>query len=145
MPNMVVTECGPTLLVVHNDKTPSNTEWEVAIDQTLRAAKRPGRSILVYTLGGGPSAAQRMRVSDRLGNVLGSIPTAVLSSNRLTMGIVTAMSWLRTGGSSTLRAFDRDDLTEAMDWLQTDTLHAAAIRRALERALAKVLKRVVDE
>lgn len=101
---------GDTLVLCHNDKTPSDADWNAWVSATLEVAHK---KVLISSHGGGPSAAQRTRLSQ----ARSSLPpeqVALLSDSSVLRGVLTAVAWL-TGNN--VKPFSPRELTEALRWL----------------------------
>ena len=102
------------MLLAHNDQAPSDAEWDDYLAQ-LSARSTEISGILVFTEGGGPTGGQRRSLkltSGRSG--LMDVRTSVVSTDRLTRGIVIALALF----APNLRAFKPEALDDALAYIQ---------------------------
>ena len=132
---MAYARCGDHVLLVHGEHAPSDAEWAAYLDELSRwLATSTG--LLIFTDGGGPTSAQRRglrEVAASAGDP--SVPTAVVSSNRLVRGIAIAISLF----APTIRVFTPEALVTALAYVgvtagaRDEVLQKiAALRRSLE-------------
>jgi hypothetical protein len=118
-------------VLVHTEGNPSNVEWDDFMTRIEKANLSKLRT-LVVTAGGGPSSVQRKRVVDFLHGERS--PVAVVSSNPMVRGVVTALSWF----NATMASFPESSLSQALDFLQIDRGEHARVRAEV-RVLRKQL------
>src|SRR5689334_9616515 len=99
-------------VVLHTQAPPSGREWSAYIDQLRDYG--PGRHELlgiVFSDGGGPDSAQRAEMLAVFG---GQMPrTAIISSNPLVRGVMTALSWF----NANVKAFSPGAIGDAFQYL----------------------------
>lgn len=118
-------------ITVHSTKDPTEDEWETYLKFYKESAKTCTRA-LVITNGGGPNAGQRNKMNLMLKGV--PMVAAICTNATVVRGIVTALNWFNPN----VRAFPRDDATEALRYLKVgDTamprllLEVAKLRRSV--------------
>ncbi|NVB37327.1 hypothetical protein G6O69_05755 [Pseudenhygromyxa sp. WMMC2535] len=135
---------GAVHVVVHTPQDPSDEDWQAYLeDVTKHAAKIKG--ILVYTQRTGPSASQRAASNKAFSETNGDMKVAIMTSSRMTKGIVTALSWV-VGGN--IKAFSTKDFQGAVASLGLDyeeTLHAKVALKTLARAAGISIDAFADE
>ena len=106
--NIVVRTLGNLLLCVHNEKSPTDADWELYLS-ALRAerANWARLRILVITGGGGPDAKQRKRLAEALAGE--AVPAAVVSES-IKIRFIGSMVALLNPKMST---FSRSELEQA--------------------------------
>jgi hypothetical protein len=118
MANMVSKLVENLHILVHTDKPPSDEEWQ---DYLRTFGKVPPERLrtIVFTLGGGPSAAQRKLLNDKLNGK--ATPAAVVSTSAVVRGIVTALAWF----NKDIKAFAPDQTEAAFEYLGFDVHQTA--------------------
>jgi hypothetical protein len=105
-----------TLVVAHGTAFPTDEEWDrhVAIADELRASLAPADPfrVLVLSDGGGPTSAQRARLSER--PVRGAVLAAVVTASTLATQIGRVMGLLYPG----VRVFPPRDVARALAYLE---------------------------
>ncbi len=111
--NLAYRAIGSLLVVVHSQGEASDPEWDQYMQHVSALRHRSGDSfqMLVYALGGAPTASQRSRLTTALGRR--PVPLAVLSTSSLVRGVVTALSWFNPG----IRSFLPTQLGDALRFL----------------------------
>ena len=110
--NQVIRQAGSILLMVENDHTPSDEEWNefLALLVTHRA-ELPTFRLLVVTTGGGPNTAQRKRLEQTLGGI--RMRVAVISDSMKVRFIASTIMLFHRDH----RAFSTSELSEAYEYL----------------------------
>lgn len=101
---------GSCILLVHVEKEPADADWDLYVQWF---ATNIDTQVLVYSLGGAPSAAQRdklKRVLDKHGK---RVATAVMTDSQIARGVMTALKWFLKDMS----AFPLNDLKGALKFL----------------------------
>lgn len=129
MPTMAHEELFGILLCVHGGLEPSNVEWDKFVDA---CAQHPDGRCLVWTEDAGPTAKQRSKLAERTKK--GPLKTAVCSDATIARGIVTAVSWF----NSKIKAYSKDDLEVALQYLEVPKASAAAILTHLKKMRASL-------
>ncbi|MBL8974151.1 MAG: serine/threonine protein kinase [Myxococcales bacterium] len=127
-PTMVYTRCRAYMVLVHGTRVPSDEEWDRYVAQ-IEAHGSSLQGFLIITAGGGPTSSQRRGLKlacDRLG--INQVRTAVVSSDRLTRGIVIALSLV----GPNIRAFRPDALEQALTHIQAVGPDRAALIAEIE-------------
>jgi hypothetical protein len=79
-------------ILVHGSGTPSNDEWQAWLRE-YQQRKAEFQGLLIYSLGGGPSSAQRTELREVV-ETLEHVPqTVIVTSSAIVRGIVTALTW----------------------------------------------------
>lgn len=115
---------GSIFVVVHTSQPPSDEEWTRYLE-SFRPHRDEVAGILVYTLGGGPSAKQRGALVTVFGDR--PPPTAVLTSSAIARGMVTALAWLK---GNFIQAFKPDELAAALSYLAVEPSRRGPVERA---------------
>ena len=104
---------GPLFVVVHSASEASDDEWEQYMLTLSQHRRRVGDSfqMLIYALGGTPTASQRARLKVVLGSQ--PVPMAVLSGAPMVRGVVTALSWF----NPLIRSFGPTQFPDALRYL----------------------------
>jgi hypothetical protein len=138
--SLVTSVVGSVLLLVENNDTPADWEWDETLGMLRELKAKSDVSgeqprVLVVTLGGGPNATQRRRLEEVLGGV--SLPVAVVSDS-LKMRFITAAVTLFNSGH---KAFSTAERLEAYKHLKLATSQT----RQLEASIAQMQKLVQPE
>jgi hypothetical protein len=112
MKNMAFEMVGDLFILVHNKEVPTDAEWAL-YTSALRSRTEDMDEIgtLIYTEGGGPTAAQRKALNDVLGGR--TTRAAVVSDASMVKMITTALGWF----NPKIKAFSPNESTEAFDYL----------------------------
>ncbi len=104
--NMVVRKVDSTFILVQNEESPTDSEWDDFLTMMRRdGAELAKRKVLVITNGGGPDANQRKRLAATIKDA--RFPTAVVSDSIKVRFV-----------SSTVALFHRDHRSFAIDEMQ---------------------------
>lgn len=125
---MAHARCRAYMVLVHDMQAPSDAEWSRYMAQ-IEAHSAAIRGFLVVSNGGGPTSTQRhvlKKTLERTG--LSARPTAVVSSDRLTRGIVIALNLFVPN----IRAFRPDVLEQALTHIQATDPDRAALLAEVE-------------
>jgi hypothetical protein len=98
---------GTCFLTVHGANAPTDAEFEPFL-ALFKSCPLEHLRVLSFSLGGGPTAAQRRLVNEALRGQ--QIPVAIVTEARLVRGVVTAMSWF----NKSQRAFAPEEMEEAL-------------------------------
>jgi hypothetical protein len=120
------------VILVHSEAAPSDKDWALYLD-FIKQQKRPETKILVITLGGTPTAAQRAKLAAVFGNV--GVPTAVMTDNPIARGVVVALNWVFP---QKLAAFPTAKLEEALSHIGLPTGAAPDIRKLINNLKAEL-------
>ena len=122
---MLSRETGECLVYVHTIESPSDSEWDAALE-LLRARNDMGSvRVLVYTAGGAPNAAQRARLNHVLEKT--KPPISVLTASTFARAAGTAISWF----NPMFKIFGPDDFDPALDHLGLRGVERLRAREAL--------------
>ncbi len=128
MANLAWHSEGDLHVIMHNESTPTDAEW----DQSMSAIRLSAKSkVLVYSMGGGPTARQRHTLSSRLWGT----SVAVVTTNALIRAMALA---LRVFNPRT-RVYAPAEESQAFEYLEltaTQRDHARITRKDLARRLA---------
>lgn len=117
------------LLFVNSKKQPSNDEYAHVLDVYRRKrAELTSYRCLVLTDGAAPSAQQRKQQQQEFGDVMKSIPTAVVS-DAITVRFVVSSAALFI---RTIKAFDIGQFPAALDFLSVPEGHRDEVKARLE-------------
>ena len=124
---------GCLFLVVHSRDEASDPEWDAYMLDLRQHRQRVGDSfqMMVYALGGQPTASQRARLTRALDGQ--AVPLAVLSESIKVRGVVTALSWF----NARIRFFKPGQFDDAVRFLPAP-LDPDAVRSAV-RSLCQEL------
>jgi Ni,Fe-hydrogenase III small subunit len=113
MATMVFERSALGLVMVVGNDAPSDGEWDAYVADIAQAVseKLPPRS-LVYTAGGAPTPAQRMRL-EKVTQAAPGAKVAILVGSTFARGVVNAFALFDPG----YRAFAPKDVHAAMDYL----------------------------
>jgi hypothetical protein len=132
MPTMVHDRSADLFVVIHPNRPPADNEW-LAYLRSWSGHDMSRMRTLVFTDGGGPSAAQRKLATEALGGKASL--TAVVSSSPMVRGVVTALSWF----NPKIKAFSPDEAHHAFEYLRIATSEEIARTWILvERLRAKL-------
>jgi serine/threonine protein kinase len=109
---------GELAILVHSEQPPSDAEWGryvVAIESGLRHAASP-RCLVITDGDVVPTPTQRAVLNKLVERHNRPVPVAVMTHSRTARSIVTIMSWF----NSAIRAFNMEELTEALEYLGLD-------------------------
>jgi hypothetical protein len=90
------------------------------------------KALLVYSLGGSPSATQRTEMTRSLRSRLNVHRTAVVTSSPLVRGVVTAINWF-VRPELRSPAFAPNELDAAFDYLHLDMATRTLFRQTIEQ------------
>ncbi len=127
-PRLACTAVGDVHVAVHGPDDPDAADWQAylaAARSILKGYEQP--RVLVYTLGGNPSTAQRGELN-KINEGL-SPRVAVMLNSRVARGTVTALSWF----NPSIKAFALDELERAMKHLDLSDASAARVIETVER------------
>ncbi|NVB37537.1 STAS/SEC14 domain-containing protein [Pseudenhygromyxa sp. WMMC2535] len=120
---------GKAHIAVHGKVPPSDEEWQAYLDHIVNHVSEI-RGVLVSTLGGGPSTAQRRAATEHW-NRYGSTPKmAIMTVSPIVRGMVKALSWFL---GTNLRAFALDDYENARKYLGLGETDIDEIAETVER------------
>lgn len=121
------------VVIVHDRKPPQEAEWQRWLEMYQRALPEL-RGVLVYSLGGGPDAAQRGALIELTKGWGQGPPTAIVTGSVVMRGLVTALHWFLPAH---LRAamFAPGDLEHALDHLRVPSATRPALRAQLQQSL----------
>jgi hypothetical protein len=112
MKNMAFEVLGDLFILVHNKADPSENEWDVYLEALrARSGEIDALRTLIYTEGGGPSAAQRKSLNDVLHGR--TTRAAVVSDASMVRMITTALGWF----NPMIRSFSPNESHQALDYL----------------------------
>jgi hypothetical protein len=131
MKTMALQVSGNLLMTVHGPDPMTDPEKQECLD-ALKGVDLDTVRALVYTKGGGPTAAQRKALQDAYGGR--TVPTAILCEGPLVRGMVTAMSWF----NPSIRAFPTTEIDSALKYLEVPQDRWDHIRREVMRLLREV-------
>jgi hypothetical protein len=122
---------GSTLVIVHGSGAPTDSEWDAWME---RMAHADYDNILISSLGGGPTAAQRRRTNKFWRGK--RVPRfSLLTTSRFVVGIVAAFNWFL---NDQLRPFSPGHASQALDYIRVPEEEREALLafvRALHREL----------
>jgi hypothetical protein len=115
----------------------TNEEWAEYVDGLAIVQQQHGRvrELVVNLSSGGPNAAQRKYLTEHVD--FRGVRTAVLTSNVVVRGMVTALAWLRL---STVRAFAPSEFDEAAAHLGIEGPLRARVRAKVEEFRTILIK-----
>lgn len=130
------------LVVVHGRDAPRDESWAELLRASTQAqadGKRSvihRRAILIYSLGGLPTAAQRSLLKKvKLPSGSTAPPIVLVSDSPLARGVLTAVSWIVPGLSS-LRTYSLERRFAALQALEL----GEEVSRAVDAALTELLR-----
>jgi hypothetical protein len=123
MKNVAIRLVNHLLIAVHNDHRMTHAEGRACLNAWRNVPVDDRLRILVYTEGGGPSAAQRKDLLDCFDGR--TIPTAILSDGAIVRGMATALSWF----NKSIRPFPRSKMEEALEYLGVPRTEWDTVRR----------------
>lgn len=94
----VKTEDRAIVLFLHTADAPDDPTWALSMQEVaaqIRAVGVERLAVLVITDGGAPSTTQRKALAEATQN--GRHPLAVVNSNPVIRGVITAISWFNSG------------------------------------------------
>lgn len=135
------------LVVVHGRNPPRDESWS----ELLRASTQPQadgtravitrRAILIYSLGGVPTPAQRSLLSKvQIPRGSAAPPIVLVSDSPLARGVLTAVSWLVPGLRS-LRTYALERRPAALQALELESEASRAVDAALVELLLEARPR----
>lgn len=100
------------IIYIGTDQAPSDADWSeyIAFVEQSILGQSTARALVVVS-GGGPSGVQRQKLHGATRHV--SLSVAVVTQSAIARGLVTALSWVKSG----YRAFTTEDLEGALDFL----------------------------
>lgn len=104
-----------THVAVHSTISPSDEEWQAYLED-IRGSLRLINGILVYTLGGGPSATQRTMANKFWEKQERRPKIVILTSSTAVRGMATALNWFL---KTPINMFSLEDFGGAFDCLGT--------------------------
>jgi len=123
-------------VVVHDARQPMSEEWTAYVDH-FRARVDGPHSVLVYTLGGGPSGMQRAELLEVMAHSERPTPVFIVSSSAVVRGIVTAMNWFLRADRRP-KTYPVADLARAFTDMQLEPAACKRIRAAIDAHLARL-------
>jgi hypothetical protein len=131
MQDLLIEIQGRVAIVIHNGRSFAPRDWR-AILEFARRADLPDLRILSFTDGkANLTAAQRAELLAATG---GRLPiAAILTSNAIARGVVTAISWFKPG----VKAFPPHELEQAMRFLGLTERERAIVRSMADRLWQK--------
>ena len=130
MKNMVFEAVGDLVVVVHNENPPADSEWDAYLAAGTRGIVVP--RFLVFTLGGGPTMAQRRRVLDGLKGR--PAKAAVVSENAFVRSIVFALSVFNRG----VKVFAPGSISDAYVYLGISERESVKVAKVLRKLQAEM-------
>ncbi|KIG13414.1 hypothetical protein DB30_08090 [Enhygromyxa salina] len=125
---------GNAHIAVHGTAPPDDQEWQAYLDDILDRVHEC-RGVIVNTMGGGPTAAQR-RASTEHWNRYGSTPRmAIMTVSPVVRGMVTALSWFL---GTNIRAFPIDGFSAAGKHLALSDADIEAVRAMVDKLRAQL-------
>ncbi len=117
---------------------PTDPAWDTYADFLVQQQRegKPPRG-LVVTQGGAPTPSQRRLLDARLGAAAASSRVAVLTDSTFARGVVNAFALIQRG----YRAFARDDLDEALRFVDVSPSDAPEVRRVMARVEGRLSDR----
>lgn len=115
-------------LCVHNEHTPDDLEWLAMVDELSQKADQI-RGVLVYTVGGAPTARQRKQVGEMWARYVNNPPTAVIMRGFL-LAVISALNWFL---KNPIHAFPPSDLERALDFVKAHGEQRSELLQQLER------------
>ncbi|PRP91263.1 hypothetical protein ENSA5_56760 [Enhygromyxa salina] len=131
-------------IVVHTEESPSDEDWDKYLADVVEHAAGC-KGVLVYTRRAGPSAQQRARSNAAFESFGSDSLVAIMTGSRLTLGIVTAVSWV-VGGN--IKAFSTHDFEGAAAHLgldPTERIRARIVLKQLARSAGLDIDAFADE
>lgn len=135
------------LVVMHGRRAPSDERWGEMLSATTRAelegTRTPiaRRAILIYSLGGLPTAAQRSRLEHVKTPADTAFPPILLLSNSpLARGVLTALGWVMPSLRS-MRTYPLEQRDAALRSLELEPEQLQAVEAALVELLLEVWPR----
>jgi hypothetical protein len=129
---LIPADTGDILLAAHSAQPPTQAEWSTYVSncrQVLSHTTQVGGTarVLAMSDGGGPTAAQRAELKSVIAASKTASRTAVMHSNRMLRGIVTAVSWFNPG----IKSFAIHEFDQAMVFLGVNDTELAVVRGML--------------
>lgn len=121
------------IVYVHDERSPTDEEWEQALSHYREAPDPTLVRALVLTAGGAPNAKQRSRLNQVAGT---SCAIAVLTPSPIARAAGVAVAWF----NPRVRIFGRSEVEEALDHLAVSSERRPVLRRLLaelERELGR--------
>jgi len=119
---------------VHNERDPTNVEWQRYVNSSSEHVAKLDVRILILSRGGSPSGDQRRVLMSAIGKR--TKPVALLTDNAIARTVVVAMRFF----NPTMKAFKTSEVSEASDFLgltQNERSRAVVLLAELERELAQ--------
>src|SRR6476620_10097389 len=79
-------------VVLHGTDAPSDDDWNAYLIEMENAQEL--NALFIFTLGGGPNAAQRKSVADMWQRRKSMPPTSLVTPSAVVRTIVTALNWV---------------------------------------------------
>lgn len=121
--------CGPIFVIAHNKEDPDDAEYDHALagyEEHLGVFN----GILISSTGGAPNLTQRRKTTDFWkGKDLP--PTAIMTSSRMTRGVITAMSWVLPAPK--IASMDLHDFDAAFRYLALASEWHEKVRQTVAR------------
>lgn len=134
--HMAWTVLGDLLLTAHDDKAPSDDEWQSWL-RDYEANIEGLRGNVVHSLGGGPTSSQRKDLLSIVNRYARVPPTVIMTSSALMRGLVTAVGWfLPPERRPTM--FNLDEVGPALGSLGLDPATRNAARMELDKLRASL-------
>src|SRR5262245_61438964 len=111
MKNVAYKLIGHYLICAYNEFPPTDEDAQVSLE-VMRSVDPDKVKCLVFTRGGGPTAAQRKATNEVLGGR--DFQTAVVSDSPFIRGVITAFGWF----NSKIKAFSSAELEDAFRYLE---------------------------
>ncbi len=125
---------GNAHVAVHGAVAPNDEEWQAYLDDILEHVNE-ARGVIVNTVGGGPTAAQR-RASTEHWNRWGSTPKmAIMTVSPVVRGMVTALSWFL---GTNIRALPIDAFGDAGKHIGLSDADVEAVRAMVAKLRAEL-------
>jgi hypothetical protein len=121
---------------VHGARPPMSGEWTAWVEH-FRAHVAQPHSVLVYTLGGGPSGLQRAELLAVMERAERLMPIFIVSSSSVARGIITAMNWF-LAPERRPKTYPVTDLSRAFADMGLEPATCVRIRAAIDAHLAKL-------
>lgn len=129
-PNMAYAMTGGGVyVVVHDEIDPTPDVWREYVNEMEKQAPKI-RGLAVYSLGGGPKAAERRYVADMWTRVGVNPPIVLVTPVLMVRTVVTALNWFL---SRPIETFPPADFDRAMDKLDLAKAERTEVRSRFSR------------